>query len=181
MINKKGSMWNIIILVGGLIFLLLLAAVLTIGFGVVKSATDVIIPEFASIGDVGAGGNVSEYVAMTTTPLNNIIGNLGLMIALLYIIGIVGVLSYAFIFKDNFNGWVVAFFLVSVMLMIITSIAISQYYEEFHNGQDELGEILRSASLVSYLIIYSPTVLTIVAFIAAAILFTGNREDAYNV
>jgi len=63
------------------------------------------------------------------------------------------------------------------LLVIISAIAVSQFYEEFYLDQDELGLILRTAAPVSFLIIYSPVILTIVAFIAGIILFTGEEEQ----
>ena len=179
--NKRGQMWNIIILIGGLILLTLIVAGGMIGWGVVKSATDVIIPEFNAIGDIGAGGNVSEYTEMTTTPLSSIIDNFALLMGLIYIVGIMGLLSYSFIFRDNLNGWVVALFFVSIMLLIVMCIAVSQFYEEFYLGQDELGTLLRSASVASFLIINSPVIMTIIAFLSGIILFSGNKDLGYNV
>jgi len=179
--NKRGQMWSTIIIIGGLIALVLLIAAMTIGWGVVKSATDIIIPEIASIGEVLPGANVSEYADYTLIPAGNILDNAGLMMGLIYIIGLVGLLGYAFIFRNNFNGWVAMFFVASVLLLIMLSIFVSQYYESFYLDQNELGTILRSATLVSFLIIQSPVILTIIAFIAGIILFTGNREDSYNV
>ena len=179
--NKKGQMSNVVILILGLILLVFIIAAGTIGWGVVKSATDVIIPEFSSIGEIFPGSNVSEYTAMTLTPMSSMIDNTGLIMGLIYILGLVGLLGYAFIFRNNFNGWIAMFFIASVLLLIMLSIFVSQYYESFYLEQSELGTILRSASLVSFLIIQSPVILTIIAFIAGIILFTGNREDSYNV
>jgi len=177
MLNKRGQFWSIIILIGGLIFLALLIAGMTIGWGVVKSATDVIIPEFNSIGEIMPGSNISEYTEMTLTPMSSVIDNLGLMMGLIYIVGLVGLMSFAFVFRNNYNGWVVAFFVACIFLMVMTCIFVSNYYEEFYLGQDELGTILRSASLVSFLIIQSPQIMSIIGFVAGMILFTGSPEE----
>ena len=179
--NKKGQMTSVVVLILGLILLVFIIAGLTIGWGVVKSATDVIIPEFTSIGEIFPGSNVSEYAEMTLNPASSIIDNMGLIIGLVYILGLVGLLGYAFIFRNNFNGWIAMFFIASVLMLIMLSIFVSQYYESFYLDQNELGTILRSATLVSFLIIQSPVILTIIAFIAGIILFTGNREDSFNV
>ncbi len=179
--NKKGQIWAITLLIGGLIFLVLLIAAATIAWGVVKTTTDEIFPAFNDIGEVAPGINISEYTQKVLTPLDAIINNIGLIMGLIYIVGIVGLLSLSFILRDNQDGWVIALFVFSVMFMIITCIAVSQFYEEFYLGQDELGVNLREASLVSYLIIYSPAIMTIIAFIAGIIFFTGNPEGRFDV
>jgi len=179
--DKRGQFWPVVLLIGGFAFLVLLIAGMTIGWGVVKSATDVIIPEFNSIGEVSPGVNISEYTEMSLTPMDSIIDNFGLMMGLIYIIGLVGLMSFAFIFRNNYNGWVVAFFIVTILLLVMICIFISNYYEEFYLGQDELGLILRAAPLVSFFIIQSPAIMSIMGFVAGLILFTGSPEEGYNV
>ena len=179
--NKKGNLYTILILIGGLIAIALFAVTLTIGWGVTKTATDEIFPVLMDLGEIVPGYNNTATMDMAIGPVESIINNAGLMIGLLYIVGIIGMLSFAFIFRDNYNGWVIALFIVSIMVLIVTCISVSQMYEELYLGQDEIGSALRDASLISYLIIYSPVILTIVAFIAGIILFTGNREVGYNV
>jgi len=179
--NKKGSLYAILILIGGLIALALLTVTLTVGWGITKVAADEIIPVLEDMGEIVPGYNNTETMGMALTPIETIINNAGLMIGLLYIIGIIGMLSFAFIFRNNYNGWIVALFVVSILVLIVTCISVSQMYEELYLGQDEIGLVLRDATLISYLIIYSPAIMTIIAFIAGIILFTGNREVGYNV
>jgi len=175
--NKKAQITRISTLILGLIMIVGIVAALTIGWGVVKIGADEIVPELLDIGEIMPGVNISERIEIITTPATTIIDNLGLIMGLIYLLGVVGLLSYAYLMRTNVNGWVIALFVVSVLLVIISAIAVSQFYEEFYLDQDELGDILRTASLVSYLIIYSPVILTIVAFIAGIILFTGEEEQ----
>jgi len=179
--NKKGQLWNVVVLVGGLIGLVLICVGIMLGWGALKSATDVIIPEFNSIGQVTDNINISEYTEKTLTPTSSIIDNIGLIIGMIYILGILGLMTFAFIARNNMNGWLIAFFLASVLLLIAACIFASNAYEDFHNNNDEIGLILQSATLASFLIIYSPEIMTMVAFIAGIILFTGNREEQYYV
>lgn len=162
-----------------MILIAAVAAAVTIGWGVVKIASDEIIPELTSIGEIAPGINLSVYTILVLQPVSIIIDNIDLIIGLLYIVGIIGLLGLAYISRTNRNGWMIALFVVAVLIVIISSILISQHYEEFYLGQDELGAKLREAALVSYLVIYSPTILTIVAFIAAIILFTGDEEAQF--
>jgi hypothetical protein len=175
--NKKAQITRISTIILGLIMVVGIVAAATISWGIVKIGSDEIVPELLAIGEVGPGINISKPIEIITTPMTTIIDNLGLIMALIYILGIVGLLSYAYLMRTNVNGWVIALFVVSVLLVIISAIAVSQFYEEFYLDQDDLGEILRTATLVSYLIIYSPIILTIVAFIAGIILFTGEEEQ----
>lgn len=172
-------MSSILTIIIGLIFVVAIVASAIMGWGVVKISADEIIPELESIGEIAPGVNVSEYTTLVLTPVSTIIDNAPLLIGLLYLIGIGGMLSYAYMIRTNRNVWTVSLFIGLVALIIIISIFFSQYYEGFYLGQDELGANLRSASLVSNMVIFSPTILTIVAFIAAIIFFTGDEEERF--
>ena len=181
MVNKKGQMWPVVILLAGLVFLLIVAVAGMIGWSVLKTATDDIIPEIRTIGEVQEGTNVSEYADIGLVPAESIIDNLGLFIGIIYILGVGGLLSLSFIFRNNRNGWVIALFVASSILVILITILISNAYEEFYLGQDDIGANLRSESLASFLIIHSPKILTFVIFVAGIILFTGEEEGRYYV
>jgi len=165
--NNKGQIWIILLL--------------TVGWSIVKTTTDEIFPEFNAIGEVSPGINISEYSEIALTPLSMVIDNIGLIMGLIYIIGIVGLLSLSFMLRDNQNGWVIALFVFSILILIFTCVAVSQMYEEFYLAQDAMGLVLRDASLVSYLVIYSPAIMTLIAFIAGIIYFTGSPEGRFNV
>lgn len=177
--KNKGQITTIAIITLGLVAMVLIIAGLTIGWSIVKSATDEIIPELNSIGEVSPGINISEYTDTATKPVNSIIENLGLIMGLIYILGIMGILSYAFIFRSDSNGWILAFFIALVLALVLICILISNFYEEFYLGSDVIGETLRSSSLVSYLIIYSPIIMGLVSIIAGIILFTGKSTEGY--
>ena len=178
--NKRGQFNTILTIIIGLCLITLIVMGAMIGLGVIKISADEIIPVFTEeIGEVAPGVNISEYATMALTPVNTIIDNAGLLVAFLYILGIVGLLGLAYISRTNRNGWLIALFFAGVIMVILISIFFSQYYESFYLGQDDLGAKLREDVLVSTLIIYSPRVLTIVAFIAAIILFTGDEEERF--
>ncbi len=177
--NKKGQIWAIFLIVGGLIAIVLMVAAMTIGWGIVKFTADEILPEFNDLPSISDNIDLGETAEKVTGPIATVIDSLGLIMGLVYIIGVVGLLSLAFIMRDNHDGWVIALFVVSVLLLVISCIVISQFYEEFYVGQDEIGATLREASLPSNLIIYSPAIMTFIAFIAGIIFFTGKPEGAY--
>ena len=178
--NKRGQVTTILYVVGGLLGVVLLAYFLMLGWGTVKLASDELIPALNSFGEITDGVNLSNYTETVLTPVDSVIGNFGLMIGLIFILGIVGILSMAFMFRNSYNVWTISLFVVSIGLLIILSIFISNSYEDFYLEQGEFGDNFRDASLASYLIIQSPVIMTIVAFIAGIILFTGNREDQFN-
>jgi len=179
MVDKKGSIMPIVIVVGGLIALLLLVFVLGFGWSIIKNTTDDILPELTTMGEVYPGINLSESMVTATTPIDSIIGNFGMMIGIVYLLGIVGVLALAYTFRGSLNGWTIALFFGCILLMVVISILISNAYEEFYNTNDEIGQTLQSAGMLSFFILYSPHILTIVAFIAGIILFTGGGNEQY--
>jgi len=179
--NKLGQITPIVYIIGGLILTILLSVGLMIGWGTLKTVTDEIIPEINQIGEVAPGNNLSEYSTTVLAPVDSVISNFGLMIGLLYLMGIVGILSLAFIYRNNQSGWLIALFVMSMLFLVMISIFVSQSYEEFYLDQGELGIQLRSASLASFFIINSPLILTVVGFIAGIIMFAGSREDAFGI
>jgi NADH:ubiquinone oxidoreductase subunit 5 (subunit L)/multisubunit Na+/H+ antiporter MnhA subunit len=70
----------------------------------------------------------------------------------------------------------IGLYFVLILLLIVGSIIISNMYEDIYNGQDEMGDRLREQTILSYMILYSPVVMTIIAFITGIYLFTRNEE-----
>jgi hypothetical protein len=175
--NKKGQLGPVFIIMFGLALLLIISVGLLIGGSVIKIATDEIIPEINNIGEVSEGVNISEHSEMVLTPIQSVIDSFGLLISVIMVFSLLGFVALSFVFRESTSNWVLPVYGLSVLLLIVVCIFISNGYEEFYLANDDIGAELRDASLASYFVIYSPVIMTVVAFLCGIILFTGNREE----
>ena len=57
------------------------------------------------------------------------------------------------------------------------SMFISNIYEDFYSGTDDLATRMQEQTILSWMILYSPLIFAIIAFIAGAIMFSGGTEE----
>lgn len=180
-IEKKDKKGNMLVLVGFflLLFLVLFFGII-IGFGsvVLNYAFDVITPAFLDIGEVGTG-NVSDYARMSVGTVNTIVQNFTWMAGVIYVMALIGIIAIAVVFRTNPSLWLTGLFLGFVLLLIMGSIIISNIYEDFYVGTDEVSSRLQEHELLSFMVLHSPVIITVISFISGMILFTGvGREFA---
>jgi phosphoglycerol transferase MdoB-like AlkP superfamily enzyme len=138
---------------------------------------DNLMPEVASIGMVD-NANVTEDVNYALKPVNNFIQNFTWITGLIYIFGIIAIFGLAFAFKSSGDKWLMGLFFGLVLILIIACIILSNIYEEFYNGTDtDFTPILQEHVILSYLILYNPAIMSILAFFAGIILFSGPSEE----
>lgn len=179
MINKRGqSVWIILSIVGIILGLLMISFLFSIGGVIVKETTDIIIPVFDNIGNDEPVANISKGAQIVTRPITAIVDQFSLMTTMLFMVGIISVFALAFTFRGEVSGWNMAFFFALVMGIILIAILISNSYEDLYTGTDSIAVGLQQAGLISWLILQSPTILTIVSFIAGIILFSGSPQES---
>ena len=61
------------------------------------------------------------------------------------------------------------------LILIIGCIFMSNIYEDIITTDDEFADVIKEHVLITYLILYSPAIMSILAFIAGIILFSGDR------
>ena len=176
---KKGSLLPTIAVLGTVLLIFVALWAFTVGSVIVKEGFDELAPVVRGIGEVTPGNNISEYADYGLNPLESIINNFQIFASIIYVVGIIFVFSMAFMFRSNLNGWTIAFYLVCVIALITISVVMSNAYEDLYDGTDDLGLALREASTLSYLVLYSPTIMAIVAFIAGIIMMTGGNRGGY--
>lgn len=176
MINKKGNLLAIIGIMGTVLFVMCFVFMFALGGGILSDTLDQVFTEVRTIGNITDNVNVTEYADIAFAPVESIMSNFSLFAGMIYILGIVLVFTLAFVFRGNVNGLVIALFIVSAILIIVSSIVLSNTYEEFYHD-DTIGPMIQSYTLASWLIIYSPTILTIVIFFAGIILFSGRGGE----
>lgn len=177
--NRKGqsSIMPVLLVLGLVMALLMVIFVFTIGGTIVKDSMDEILPVFNELGNDEAEYNISKGTQQVSGPINSILGSYSMFAVIIFMIGIVGVLALAFTFRGEVSTWNMALFFALVMGVVVVSIFVSNAYEELYNSNDSLGLGLQEAGLISFFILRSPTILTIVSFIAGIILFSGSPQE----
>jgi len=174
MTNKKSNM-GVILLIGLVLFsILFLGLLMVIGSSIINWIMDETVPELTTIGMVGEA-NISQASYYAVTPVNSFVQNLTWMTGVIYIFAIIGVFGLSYAFRGTGDKWLMGFFVGLVLLLVIACIFISNIYEDFHNDSGELGDRLREHVLLSYLILYSPAIMGLIAFISGIILFSGDE------
>lgn len=175
MINKRGSLYSVIAIMGTVLLVMSFFFMFVLGGSIVKDTMGTVFTEVRAIGNVTDNVNTTVYSNIVFEPVETILNNYSTYAAVLYIFGIILIFTLAFIFRDNMSPLTMSLFVVSALLIIVFAIVLSNTYEEFYNGSDFIGTALHEATLSSYLILYSPAIMTIVVFVAGIILMSGKQ------
>lgn len=174
--NKQGQIGNILLFFIIVAVLIVVGVVIGILASVIDIATDTIIPEIEGIGMVG-DQNITQYSQYGTTPVNTFVQNLTWIGGVMYMMGVVGLFGIAFAFRLTMNRVYIILFFGLAILMIFLSILISNIYEDIYSGGDELSTRLQDQTILSYLVLHSPLIFTIVIFASGIVLFSGVSEE----
>lgn len=176
-INKKGDMYSTIALLGTVLLVVSFVFMFVLGGGILKDTMGQVFTEVRTIQNVTDNVNVTYYADKVFAPVETILSNYALYAAILYVMGIVLIFTLAYVFRDNMSPATIALFVVSSLLIIAFAIILSNTYEVFYTDPNFINGELQQATTISYLILYSPTILTIVIFIAGIILMTGKGRE----
>ncbi|MFA6201194.1 MAG: hypothetical protein WC679_12400 [Bacteroidales bacterium] len=177
--DKKG-------MAGIIYFFVFLFAVLILGFiaaivlGIISYGSDQITPVMEGIGVVG-DTNISEAAVYTFGVSHTMVNLMPYLLvfafALALIFSVVVVVGYG----QSSNPMFIGLYIALILLLIVVSIVISNAYEEIYNGTDEIAINLQEQTAMSYMILYSPTIFVIIAFITGIFLFAGKGESGGGV
>jgi len=176
--NKKGNIVYIILMIGILFLVLLMGLFLVFGGMIIDWTFDEAVPELTGIGMMG-NANITQITQTTIAPVNTLVQNFTWLTGFIYILALIGCFGLAFAFKMTGNKWLMGFFIACMFLLIVASIFISNIYEEFYNDGTDVGDLLHEYTLLSWLILYSPMVMTIIGFTCGVIMFSGEGEPYY--
>ena len=176
MLNKKGSFLGIMLVIGGLFLLVMFGIVLAIGSSVINWVMDETVPELTALGMQG-DFNATHAIGVTISPVNTFVQNFTWVAGILYIFGLLGVFGLAFAFRTSGDKWLIGLFIAVVVILIIGCVFMSNIYEDMYRGNDEFANILKEHVMLSYLILYSPGIMSIIAFLAGIILFSGASRE----
>ena len=173
--NKKGA-------IGIIIFFMILFAILVLGFiaamavGIIDFASDTITPVMQELG-VAGNSNLSEAAEYSFVPLNTFVQALPWVVGLSYVVALL--FSIIFVLSYNYNPHpaFIGFYFALVILLIFGSIIMSNMYQDIYSADDEIAVRLKEQTLLSYMILYSPFILTLIALITGIYLFAGPKGE----
>jgi len=176
--NKKGIM-GIVIFILFLFIVLIAGVIIAFGSATLNWVFDEAVPELTGMGDDVGGVNMTQVSGVTITPMNNIVQSFQWAGGVLYVMMLIGVMGMAMSFRGSPNKWLIGFFLLVVIVLIMGSIFISNIYQDFYEGTDGVATRLQEQTILSYMILYSPMIFSVIAFISGIILFSGRQEEDF--
>jgi magnesium-transporting ATPase (P-type) len=157
--------------IGAILFIGLLMA---ISGTVVKIVGDQILPDFKELG--GSIPQAEEGVNTAINPVQSVIGFIPFLTGVLFLLMLVGSLGLAYAYRVVGEKYLMFMFLGLTVLVVLASIIASNVYEDFYNSGSQIGLELQEQALLSFLMLYSPIIITVIAFIGLAIMFSGMEE-----
>lgn len=173
--NKKGQM-------GIIIFFFLLLTILIIGFiaamvvGIIDFASDTITPIAEELGVVGSS-NVSQAAQYSFGTLNIVVQSLPWIVGLAYVAALIFSVVFAIVVTYNPHPALLGLYFFLMILLVFGAIIMSNMYQDIYTGTDEIATRLQEQTLLSYMILYSPFILALIAGITGIYLFTAQREE----
>ena len=170
--NKKANIMLIIIFFVALMLILIIGFLMVVGSAVLNWTFDEAVPELSNLGQVG-DINMTDTASMILVPLNNVVQSLTWLTGVLYVLMLIGSFGIVFIIKGSPSKWLMGIYFALALMLIIMAMFMSNIYEEFATGTDDLAIRLQEHTILNYMLLYSPAILTVIVFITGALLFSG--------
>lgn len=172
--NKKGVM-------GILLVFIIFFTILVIGFaavmltGALDFASDTVTPVMKEIGMVG-DANITQAAESTFGVADTMVQSLPWLVAFGYVIMLIFTIVFVSVARINPHPAFIGLYFGLAILLVFGAIIISNMYQDIYEGDDEMGTRLQEQAAMSYLILYSPMIFAIIAFVAGIYMF-ANRGD----
>lgn len=174
--NKKGQLGGILniytfFFIIGVILVLGLFAVLS--GSVINYVGDNVLPPIQQQTTDLAGQTAGDAVGVLVTANDAIPWIVGVA----YVLSLVFILVLAYAFRISGEKYLLVLYFGLSVLIILLSIITSNLYQDFYQDGGDLGTELKAMGLMSYLLLYSPMIFSVLLTIGAIIIFSGIRED----
>lgn len=174
--NKRGVF-------GIIVFFLILFTILIVGFiaamatGIIGYASDELLPIMQEVGVSSGEANLSSAMNYTFDMGNNVVQAMPWVIGFSYVLMLIFSIVFIVVYKENPSPALMGFYVMMVFLLILGAIIMSNMYQDIYSGTDVIAERLQDQALMSYMILYSPFIMGLIAFIGGAIMFAGGNND----
>lgn len=170
--KKGGGFFNVVLIVGLLFMVMIVGLLLAFGGMAVKWTVDTISPELSSLGMAG-DSNLSQVADYTVKPATTFVDSFSWLFGVIYVFAIIMMFGMAFAFKVTGNKWLMVVFFACMFLVVIGSIFISNIYQDFYEDSGDVGNELRAMTLLSFMLLNSPVIMSVVGFVSGIIMFSG--------
>jgi len=177
--DKRGFM-------GILFFFIILFSILILGFmgvmviSVLDYASDEITPVMTDLGMAG-DTNLSSASTYTFGAMDTVVQALPWVMVFVYVLALIFSMVLVVSYNYNPNPAFIGVYIALIILLIFGSIIVSNTYQDIYEGTDEIATKLQEQTAMSYLILYSPMILTLIAFFAGIYLFAGKQSEGGQV
>lgn len=179
-VGKKANMFPVLLVMVILFSILILGFVFSIGGSIFDFAADTITPIITDIGNATSTSNISQAANYVVVPVNVLVQAAPWIIGFMYVAALIFSVVFVVSSKDNASPMYMGVYFMLTILLIFTAIIISNMYQDILVGGDEIATRLGEQTLMNYMILYSPFILTLIALMSGVFLFT-NRGDAGNL
>jgi len=179
--SKKGA-------IGIIFFFIILFLILIVGFivsiavGIFDYVGDEVTPILTDLGIVNVSNtssvNISEVGQYTFGTVNTFTQALPWLVGFLYVAALICSFAFVISYEANPNPFFIGIYFFLIIFLILGSILLSNMYQDIYSGDDDLADRLREQTLLSYMILYSPFILTLVAVISGIYLFARPPESS---
>ena len=184
--NKKGGI-GIILFFSVLLIVLIIGFIAVIVLAVIDIASDEITPIMTELGMVD-NTNLSQAAEYSFGVVDTVVQSLPWIIAVGYVMTLVFTLVFVFIVGYTPHPAFIALYIVLMFLLIFGCIIMSNVYQDIYTGTDELALRLQEQTIMSYLILTSPFIMSMIAIIGGILMFTrqstsegGGMQGGYGI
>jgi len=172
--DKKGQM-------GIIFFFLLLFTILIVGFiasmvvGIIDFGSDTVTPIMENLG-VAGDANLSHASKVTFGTANTFVQAMPWLIGFAYLAALGFSFAFAIGYRVNPNPIFIGLYFMLIILLIFGTILMSNVYESIYEGNNELATRLQEQTILSFMILYSPAIMVLIAFITGIFIFAGPQD-----
>jgi len=167
--NKKGAI-GILIFFAVLIGVLVLGFIATMAWSILDIASDEIAPIMGELGMVESA-NVSEAADYGFGVVDGFIQSVPWLISFGYVLALIFTLVFVFLVGYNPSPAYFAFYISLMLLLVFGCVIMSNMYQDIYTGTDEIATRLQEQTTMSYLILHSPWILSLISVIGGVIMF----------
>ena len=172
--NKKGAI-GLIIFFSILMGILVLGFVATMIWAGVDFASDTVTPIMEDLGMVGET-NLSQVSEYTFGTMDSFIESLNWMIALGFVFALIMTLIFIFMVGYHPHPAFIGVFMAFMILLIFLCVLISNIYQDIYTGSDEISLRLQEQTIMSYLILHSPFIMSMIAVFGGILMFARQQQ-----
>lgn len=178
MMNKKGNIVAIGMLALLVALLMVGALFITLGSGILTFTSDTITEVTNGLGMAG-DSNLSYASEVSIGTANTSIQMLKWGSGMMIMFSLIGIIIFAGSIRLNPSGFLIGLYLILMIVLIIIAIIISNTYEEFLVGDDEIATELKSMTMANFLVLYLPLIVTVIGFAGGIYIFSGAGEGGF--